>query len=170
MPYIIFRNCLVLGGDLHLGYLYIYCAWIKKYGYALSESIKTLVDEIQYCAKCHNISDSKLCLVCSDSTRKKNIICIVEDIRDVLAIENTGQYDGVYHVLGGKISPMDGIGPDDIQCNSLIQKSKNLEIDEIIFALSSTMEGDTTVFYLFKKIARDGLSISIIARGIFRRR
>ena len=138
----------------------------KQNSHALAEAIKTLVDEINHCVECHNISDSTSCSICSNPARKKNMVCVVEDIRDVLAIENTGQYNGVYHVLGGKISPMDGIGPDDIQCESLIKKAKNSEINEIIFALSSTMEGDTTVFYLFKKIARKGLNISTIARGI----
>ena len=138
----------------------------KKSSHDLAQAIKTLVDQIQYCSQCHNISDTLLCSICSNPARAKSIICVVEDIRDVLAIENTGQYNGVYHVLGGKISPMDGIGPDDIKCHSLIQKAKNPEISEIIFALSSTMEGDTTVFYLFKKILRDQINISIIARGI----
>lgn len=132
----------------------------------LAEALKHLVLDIQYCQKCHTISDSDLCQICINPHRDSSLICVVEDVRDVMAIENTGQYRGVYHVLGGRISPMDGIGPDQLQIKSLVERVKEEEISELIFALSSTMEGDTTAFYLYKVIKEANLKFSTIARGI----
>ncbi len=132
----------------------------------LSEALVNLRTKIKLCNNCHNISDTELCEICSNQNRVREIVCVVEDIRDVMAIENTSQYRGLYHVLGGKISPMDGIGPSQLTIKSLIDKVKGGEIEEIIFALSSTLEGDTTNFYIFKQL--DGLKVktSTIARGI----
>ena len=132
----------------------------------LSTSLLKLRGEIQYCKNCHNISDSDLCEICSSSRRNQSIICIVEDIRDVMAIENTSQFNGIYHVLGGIISPMDGIGPQNLTIESLIKKAKGGKVKEIIFALSSTMEGDTTNFYIYRQIQDLDISTSTIARGI----
>ena len=122
--------------------------------------------ELRYCEKCHNVSDKPLCEVCSNSNRDNTLVCIVEDIRDVMAIENTQQYRGVYHVLGGIISPMDGIGPSDLNIETLVQKAGNGEIKEVIMALSTTMEGDTTNFYIYKRLKEFNLTVSTIARGI----
>ncbi len=133
------------------------------------ELAKALIDlrtQIKFCKSCHNISDTELCEICKNHNREKDIVCVVEDIRDVMAIENTSQYRGVYHVLGGKISPMDGIGPQELNISSLIEKVKNKEISEIIFALSSTMEGDTTNFYIYKQLEGISVKTSTIARGI----
>jgi recombination protein RecR len=132
----------------------------------LSQALVAMRDDIKYCESCHNISDSKLCEICSNKNRNHKIICIVEDIRDVMAIENTGQFRGIYHVLGGKISPIDGVGPSQLNINSLVEKVKSGTVTEIIFALSSTMEGDTTNFYIYKQIANYQIIISTIARGI----
>jgi len=132
----------------------------------LSTSLLKLRGEIMYCKNCHNISDSNLCEICSSSRRDHSIVCVVEDIRDVMAIENTSQFNGIYHVLGGVISPMDGIGPQNLTIDSLIKKAKNGEVNEIIFALSSTMEGDTTNFYIYRQIQDLDISTSTIARGI----
>lgn len=132
----------------------------------LAEALLSLRTKVRYCQNCHNISDRALCEICSSTKRDRTLVCVVEDIRDVMAIENTGQYTGVYHVLGGKISPMDGVGPSDLNIVSLIEKVKLGEIKEIIFALSSTMEGDTTNFYIFKQLERYSISTSTIARGI----
>lgn len=132
----------------------------------LSEALKNLVNEIKYCKKCHTISDKDLCQICSNPIRNHSIICVVEDIRDVMAIENTGQYKGVFHVLGGRISPMDGIGPSQLKIESLIERVEKNEVQELIFALSSTMEGDTTAFYLYKVLKGTQVSFSTIARGI----
>ncbi len=118
------------------------------------------------CKQCHNISDQPLCDICANVNRDKSIVCVLEDIRDVMAIENTSQFKGVYHVLGGKISPMDGIGPHDLTIESLVQKVRSKEIKELIFALSSTMEGDTTNFYIFKQIEDQEVGMTTIARGI----
>src|SRR5690625_922908 len=132
----------------------------------LTQSLDALRQEIKFCKNCFNISDSELCEICINPNRDKTLICVVEDIRDVMAIENTSQYRGVYHVLGGKISPMDGIGPQELNISSLIEKVKNKEISEIIFALSSTMEGDTTNFYIYKQLEGISVKTSTIARGI----
>lgn len=133
---------------------------------ALSNSLLKLREEIKFCSNCHNISDVELCEICANPKRDESIVCVVEDIRDVMAIENTGQYRGLYHVLGGRISPMEGVGPQNLTINSLVNKSKDGIIKELIFALSSTMEGDTTNFYIYKQIEGLGLKTSTIARGI----
>lgn len=135
---------------------------VKQFSYTLSE----LVDNIKYCKCCNNISDSDTCEICSDSNRDKSLVCVVENVKDVMAIENTQQYNGVYHVLGAIISPMDGIGPNDLFIDSLIERAEKNEIKEIVFALSATMEGDTTNFYLFKKLAKYDIKVSVIARGV----
>jgi len=131
-----------------------------------SATISKLRNEIQFCRVCLNISDSPVCQICASPKRDHSIICVVEDTRDVMAIENTNQYNGVYHVLGGLISPMDGIGPSDLEVDSLIERIKENETKEIIFALSATMEGDTTLFYLNKRLKNFAITISTIARGI----
>jgi recombination protein RecR len=131
-----------------------------------SASISKLRNEIQFCEVCLNISDHTVCQICASPKRDHSVICVVEDTRDVMAIENTNQYNGVYHVLGGLISPMDGIGPSDLQVDSLIERLKVNEVKEIIFALSATMEGDTTIFYLHKRLKSFDITISTIARGI----
>jgi recombination protein RecR len=125
-----------------------------------------LRNEIKFCEKCHNVSDSVLCSICSNHNRDHSIICVVEDLRDIIAIENTQQYKGVYHVLGGIISPMDGIGPKDLNVETLVTKVAGGNINELIFALSATMEGDTTNFYLFKRLKEYNIPVSIIARGV----
>ncbi len=125
-----------------------------------------LRNELRYCEKCHNVSDKPLCDVCVNPHREHTLVCVVEDIRDVMAIENTQQYRGVYHVLGGIISPMDGIGPSDLNIETLVQKASTGEIKEVIMALSTTMEGDTTNFYIYKRLKEFGLTVSTIARGI----
>jgi len=132
----------------------------------LSKSLVDLVEGINLCKNCHNISDLELCEICSNSKRDSNIICVVEDVRDVMAIESTGQFNGVYHVLGGKISPIDGIGPNQLNISSLIEKVKSENISELIFALSATMEGDTTNFYIFRQIQDIKIKITTIARGV----
>lgn len=133
---------------------------------ALSKALVDLRTEVKFCKNCHNISDSDLCEICSNPNRNKELVCVVEDIRDVMAIENTSQYRGLYHVLGGKISPMDGIGPSQLNISSLIEKARSGSMEEIIFALSSTLEGDTTNFYIFKKLEGIEVKTSTIARGI----
>jgi len=132
----------------------------------LSQSLTTMRENIQFCDSCNNISDFSRCEICSNTKRNHKIICIVEDVRDVMAIENTGQYRGIYHVLGGKISPMDGVGPSQLKINSLVEKVKSGQVEELIFALSSTMEGDTTNFYIYKQIKEYDVITSTIARGI----
>ncbi|CAM1371450.1 Recombination protein RecR [Tenacibaculum litopenaei] len=132
----------------------------------LTEALSVLRNEVKTCRKCHNISDTVLCDICANPNRNAEVICVVEDIRDVMAIENTAQFRGVYHVLGGKISPMEGIGPQNLQIESLVEKVKNGEVKELIFALSSTMEGDTTNFYIYKQVAPYEIITSTIARGI----
>jgi recombination protein RecR len=135
---------------------------VKRFG----ESIIRLHREIHYCKSCHNISDSETCSICSDEKRDRSLICVVENIQDVMAIENTRQYRGVYHVLGGVISPVDGIGPADLKIDTLEEKVKNGGINEIILALSTTMEGDTTNFYLFRKLNKYNLFLTTLARGV----
>lgn len=131
-----------------------------------SIAISKLRNEIQFCQVCHNISDSAICQICSATKRDQGVICVVEDTRDVMAIENTNQYNGLYHVLGGLISPMDGVGPADLEVDTLVDRLKDIKISEVIFALSATMEGDTTIFYLNKKLKSFNITISTIARGI----
>jgi recombination protein RecR len=132
----------------------------------LSKALTTMRSSINFCTQCHNISDKKLCEICANPNRNQQTICVVEDIRDVLAIESTASFRGVYHVLGGKISPMDGIGPSDLNIQSLVDKVNGGEAKELIFALSSTMEGDTTNFYIYKQIQNADITLSTIARGI----
>jgi recombination protein RecR len=129
-------------------------------------AILSLKNDIKQCEQCYNLSDSEVCSICTNPHRKQDVICVVEDIRDVMAIESTGQFKGRYHVLGGIISPMDGIGPNDLKINELIERLKTNQIKEIILALSTTMEGDTTAFYLFKKLAPFDINLTTIARGV----
>ncbi len=135
---------------------------VEKFG----NSIITLKNEIKHCNLCHNISDSETCEICYDKSGDKKIICVVETIKDVMSIESTQQYHGQFHILGGIISPMDGIGPKDINISSLVERIEKGSIKEIILALPTTMEGDTTNFYIFKKLAHTNVDISIIARGV----
>jgi len=132
----------------------------------LSHALQQMRNDVKFCKSCNNISDVDICEICSNPHRNKNIICVVEDIRDVMAIENTSSFRGLYHVLGGKISPMDGIGPHDLNIESLVNKVKLGNIKELIFALSSTMEGDTTNFYIYRQIQEYDIITSTIARGI----
>ena len=133
---------------------------------SLSNALTTLREGVIFCENCHNLSDATTCEICASPKRNKSLICVVEDIRDVMAVENTGQYNGLYHVLGGIISPMDGIGPQDLTIQSLIEKVKNNKVNELIFALSATMEADTTNFYMYKLLAPYEIKTSTIARGI----
>jgi recombination protein RecR len=132
----------------------------------LTQSLNDLREHINFCSSCHNLSDVPLCEICSNPTRDDTVLCVVEDIRDVIAIENTGQFNGYYHVLGGIISPIDGVGPQDLNLDSLEQKVKAGKLKEIIFALSATMEADTTNFYIYKILAPHDVKTSAIARGI----
>lgn len=132
----------------------------------LAEAIKKMRQNINYCKSCYNISDDEICEICNNPSRDHQIICVVEDVRDVMALENTQTFKGVYHVLGGKISPIDGIGPSQLTIQSLVDKAKGGQIKEIIFALSSTMEGDTTNFFIYKQIKDIDIITSTIARGI----
>jgi len=129
-------------------------------------AIATLKREVKYCSSCHNISDSEVCPICADPRRDASVICVVENIQDVMAIENTQQFHGLYHVLGGLISPMDGIGPGNLEIDSLVKRVADGSVREVILALSSTMEGDTTNFYIYRKLSNTGVDVSIIARGI----
>ncbi len=133
---------------------------------ALSEAIQSVRNDIKYCKVCHNISDTDICPICSNDRRDRSTICVVENIQDVMAIENTQQYNGLYHVLGGVISPMDGVGPSDLEIDSLIERAKGDDVKEIIFALASTMEGDTTNFYISRRLQGCNIKTSVIARGI----
>lgn len=138
----------------------------STYVNSFAEALTTLKNEVKYCRMCHNICDEDVCSVCNDSSRDKSIVCVVENIKEVMAIENTMQYRGVYHVLGGIISPIDGIGPSDLEIGSLVKRIPEENIKEVILALSTTMEGDTTNFYIYKKLAPLDVNVSIIARGI----
>jgi len=133
---------------------------------ALGDSLKKLVTDIQYCRQCHNFSDAELCEICADPKRADKIICVVEDVRDVMAIENTGKFRGKYLVLGGKISPMEGIGPSKLNISSIEKKLAEGIVQELIFALSATMEGDTTAYFIYKKFKNSNVKFSTIARGI----
>ena len=130
------------------------------------DSVSTLRHEVRYCPVCHNISDTEVCPICSDRNRDTSTICVVENVQDVMAVEATMQYNGLYHVLGGVISPMDGVGPGDIEIDSLVERVGKGGVSEVILALSSTMEGDTTNFYIYRKLASSGVMLSVIARGI----
>ncbi|WP_027384722.1 recombination mediator RecR [Epilithonimonas caeni] len=135
-------------------------------GISLGAAIQDLVTDIKYCKECHNFSDQEICEICSDDKRNPELLCVVEDVRDVMAIENTGKYKGRYLVLGGKISPMEGIGPSQLRIDSLERKINSHTIKEVIFALSSTMEGETTAYYIYKKFKDHNVAFSNIARGI----
>ena len=132
----------------------------------LSSALTAMRNDIQYCKECNTISDAEICGICSNASRDKSVICVVEDVRDVMALENTGMFKGVYHVLGGKISPIEGVGPSQLKITSLVEKVKEGNVAEIIFALSSTMEGDTTNFYIYRQIKEYEVKTSTIARGI----
>ena len=132
----------------------------------LANSLINFREKIKFCKNCNNLSDSIICDICSNDKRDKQTLCVVQDIRDVIAVENTQQFKGYYHVLGGVISPIDGVGPQDLNVDSLIEKVKKEEIKEIIFALSSTMEAETTIFYLYKILLKYKVVISVIAKGI----
>lgn len=138
----------------------------KEQTHNLNSALSKLVNEIQYCQECHNISDAAICGICSNEKRDKSTICVVEDVRDVMAIENTNLFKGIYHVLGGKINPIEGIGPSQLKIVSLVDKLKKGTVNEVIFALSSTMEGDTTNFYIYKQIKDLNIITSTIARGV----
>jgi len=133
---------------------------------AFGESLIQLRSEIKHCKVCHNISDSEVCRICSNPARNNSVICVVENIRDVMLFENTHQYNGLYHVLGGIISPMDGIGPNELEIGSLIERSQNEDIVEIILALPTTMEGDTTNLYIFRKLKEKPVKVTTLARGV----
>lgn len=133
---------------------------------AFTEALNRLKTEVCYCKVCHNISDTEVCGICSDTKRDKATVCVVENIQDVMSIENTQQYNGLYHVLGGVISPIDGIGPADLQIDSLVERVAEGNISEVIMALSSTMEGDTTVFYIQRRLEQYNVKITAIAKGI----
>lgn len=139
----------------------------KERAHSLGEAVIKMRDEIQYCRVCHNISESEVCPICSDPTRDTSTVCVVENVKDVMSIENTHQHHGLYHVLGGLISPIDGIGPQDIEIDSLVERVKAGGIAEVILALSATMEGDTTNFYIFRKLAPYlEVRITMLARGV----
>ena len=138
----------------------------KEDAEAFGMAIIRMHNDIRYCRECGNISDDELCSICGSPKRDKSIVCVVEDIRDVIAIENTGQFNGVYHVLGGIISPMEGIGPDELNIEGLIEKVNSGSLTEIILALPTTIEGDTTNFYIYKKLHSSAIPVTMIARGI----
>jgi recombination protein RecR len=138
----------------------------KEHTERLADVLRRLRAEIQYCRHCHNVADELVCSICTNPNRDKSVICVVESIQDVLAIENTAQYKGLYHVLGGIISPVEGIGPDQLQIDSLVKRVREIRAQEVIFALSATIEGDTTAFYITKKIEGYAVKASTIARGV----
>ncbi|MEI8204039.1 MAG: recombination mediator RecR [Bacteroidota bacterium] len=138
----------------------------KQEAQMLGESIIKMRNEVMYCQSCHNISDSEFCGICSNPSRNESIICVVSDIRDVLAIENTSQFNGHFHILGGVISPMDGISPGELNIQTLVDKISKGKVNEVILALPTTIEGDTTNFYIYKQLKSFAVSISVIARGI----
>lgn len=133
---------------------------------SFGNAVITLKREVKYCKVCHNISDTETCRICSNPGRDSSMICVVENIRDVMAVEATQQFRGLYHVLGGVISPMDGVGPSDLQIESLVKRVEAGGIREVVLALSTTMEGDTTNFYIYRKLVKTGVKLSVIARGI----
>ncbi len=133
---------------------------------AFGNSLIELRNEIKHCKICHNISDTEICSICSNKARNESVICVVENIRDVMSVENTQQFNGLYHVLGGIISPMDGIGPADLEIDSLVKRIESGEITEVILALSTTMEGDTTNFYIYRKLKNLNIKLSTLARGV----
>lgn len=133
---------------------------------SFGEAVINLRRNVRYCRVCHNISDTDQCEICANPRRDSSMVCVVETVRDVIALENTGMYRGLYHVLGGVISPMDGIGPADLQIDSLVERVAKGDVEEVIFALSSTMEGDTTNFFLYRKLAPTGVKLSVLSRGL----
>ena len=133
---------------------------------SFADAVIRVKHDVKYCKVCHNISDNEVCSICSDPRRDGSVVCVVENIQDVMAIENTQQFHGLYHVLGGIISPMDGIGPHDLEIESLVQRVEEGTVKEVILALASTMEGDTTNFYISRKLKDTGVKLSVIARGI----
>lgn len=135
-------------------------------GHALAESLSQLIEDVKYCKVCHNISDTDVCEICSNPLRDKSTICVVENIRNVLSVENTGMYHGLYHVLGGVISPIDGIGPNDLEIDSLVKRVEAGDVQEVIFALNPTMEGDTTNFFISRKLAPFNVRLTALARGV----
>lgn len=138
----------------------------KEIVHSFSNSITQLIDDVKYCQVCHNLSDTDVCDICSNPHRDKSIICVVENIHSVMSIENTGQFHGLYHVLGGVISPMDGTGPADLELDSLFERVESGGVSEIILALNPTMEGDTTNFYISRRLAQSGVKFSVLARGV----
>jgi len=132
----------------------------------LGDAIVNLRNRVNYCRVCHNICDEEICNICNDPSRDTSLLCVVENVKEVMAIENTGQFHGLYHVLGGIISPMEGIGPNDLQIPDLIRRAQNGNVAEVILALSTTMEGDTTNFYIYRKLAGLNIKVSLIARGV----
>lgn len=138
----------------------------EKEATALGEAIIRLRHDICYCRVCHNISEQELCPICASPSRDQRTVCVVENVKDVMSIENTGQFRGVYHVLGGLISPIDGVGPDMLEINSLVDRVRGGEFDEVILALSATMEGDTTNFYIYRRLADTGVRLTQLARGM----
>jgi len=146
--------------------LVIYLLRNKKQAYNIADSIKQMIEETRYCKNCYNISKNNLCDICDSKKRNNKIVCVVEDIRDIIAIENTMQYSGHYHVLGGLISPIDGVGPNELNIRSLVDKIYNEDIEEIIFALCASMEGETTSYYIYKKISSLKIKITTISKGI----
>ncbi len=137
-----------------------------NYTETFAKAIVDLRRDIKYCKVCHNICDDDICSICNNPSRDHSLVCVVENIKEVMAIENTSQFRGVYHVLGGIISPMDGIGPGDLEIESLIERVKGGEVKEVILALSTTMEGDTTNFFIYRKLAPLNVKVSVIARGV----
>ncbi|UKK49766.1 recombination mediator RecR [Prevotella sp. E13-17] len=131
-----------------------------------TESISALKRDLKFCSMCHNISDTDMCPICSDQRRDRSTICVVSDIQDVMALENTQQYKGLYHVLGGVISPLDGVGPADLEIDSLVERVAAGGISEVILAISPTMEGDTTCFYIYRKLAPYDVKVTLLARGV----
>ncbi len=131
-----------------------------------ASALVALRRDVKYCKVCHNICDDEVCPICANPNRDHTLVCVVENIKEVMAIENTGQFQGVYHVLGGIISPMDGIGPNDLQIDSLVKRVADGEVKEIVLALSTTMEGDTTNFFIYRKLAGYDVKVSVIARGV----
>lgn len=138
----------------------------KETVHSFSNSITQLIDDVKYCQVCHNLSDTDVCDICSNPHRDKSIICVVENIHSVMSIENTGQFHGLYHVLGGVISPMDGTGPADLELDSLFERVESGGVSEIILALNPTMEGDTTNFYISRRLVQSGVKFSVLARGV----
>jgi len=138
----------------------------QEQSHQFGEAITRMRNEIRFCRQCHNVADAELCNICSSHKRDQSLICVVENLRDVMAVENTNHYNGVYHVLGGIISPMDGIGPDDLEIDSLVERMKTQEVQEVIMALSPTMEGDTTIFYISRKLIPFNTKVTAISRGI----